>query len=75
MLVTEVWTQNPPLGTITVASAHLFFQLPVYLPVVCFQVSLSSAGSVRTECQGSVMMMMLDKSFVGKYFRINVIGE
>ncbi|MGH0178404.1 UNVERIFIED_CONTAM: hypothetical protein FKN15_077309, partial [Acipenser sinensis] len=34
---------------------------------------LSSAGSVRTECQGSVMMMMLEKSFVGKYFRINVI--
>ncbi|XP_058862151.1 uncharacterized protein LOC131703198 [Acipenser ruthenus] len=46
VLVTEVWTQNPPLG------------------------------SVRTECQGSVMMMMmLDKSFVGKYFRINVIDN
>ncbi|XP_058863749.1 uncharacterized protein LOC131705350 [Acipenser ruthenus] len=45
VLVTEVWTQNPPLG------------------------------SVRTECQGSVMMMMLEKSFVGKYFRINVIDN
>ncbi|XP_058863707.1 uncharacterized protein LOC117395342 isoform X1 [Acipenser ruthenus] len=32
-------------------------------------------GSVRTECQGSVMMMMLEKSFVGKYFRINVIDN
>ncbi|XP_058861930.1 uncharacterized protein LOC131703083 [Acipenser ruthenus] len=45
VLVTEVWTQNPPLG------------------------------SVKTDCQGSVMMMMLDKSFVGKYFRINVIDN
>ncbi|MGH0179748.1 UNVERIFIED_CONTAM: hypothetical protein FKN15_002490 [Acipenser sinensis] len=33
------------------------------------------SGSVRTECQGSVMMMMLEKSFVGKYFRINVIDN
>ncbi|MGH0188886.1 UNVERIFIED_CONTAM: hypothetical protein FKN15_031754 [Acipenser sinensis] len=35
----------------------------------------TGSGSVRTECQGSVMMMMLEKSFVGKYFRINVIGD
>ncbi|MGH0178871.1 UNVERIFIED_CONTAM: hypothetical protein FKN15_000282 [Acipenser sinensis] len=34
VLVTEVWTQNPALGMITVASVELFFKLPVYLPVV-----------------------------------------
>ncbi|MGH0165918.1 UNVERIFIED_CONTAM: hypothetical protein FKN15_049855 [Acipenser sinensis] len=78
---------NPRCPPKRVPSAALFYTLCrlTVLPPQSYsiggqhssgQLTGKPAGSVRTECQGSVMMMMmLDKSFVGKYFRINVIGS
>ncbi|XP_041099492.1 uncharacterized protein LOC121310257 [Polyodon spathula] len=55
----------------------LRFGITLLLAVLAAEVCAQNPplGSVRTECQGSVMMMMLEKSFVGKYFRISVIDN
>ncbi|MGH0160101.1 UNVERIFIED_CONTAM: hypothetical protein FKN15_047099 [Acipenser sinensis] len=62
-MLEHTWQDGPEKTKVTPPDTRTYILPLTYL----------LAGSVRTECQGSVMMMMLDKSFVGKYFRINVI--